>query len=302
MSGKNRKFYTIMIVPHAAEKSRRLKVSRNFVLAMGAALAALLLSGVLLPHFVLRTTYLSWVSSRLSRQNAELKKTTEEIDVALGDLRRKMSDFESRTSEMGLVLGVARLPLSQHTPAGGGLSLQNLGPVDGARFVQRELKVLESRSQELQQSLEAMKPAFQQQVAFLASTPSILPVRGLYGNGYGWRKDPFTGERDFHQGLDIAAAPGTKVVAPADGIVTMAGPTGGYGNFLVISHGYGMVTHYGHLQKFMVRPGQRVRRGDLIGMVGSTGRSTGPHLHYEVVVHQRTVDPTRYILDDFRTY
>ncbi len=302
MSGKNRKFYTIMIVPHAAEKSRRLKVSRNFVLAMGAALAALLLSGVLLPHFVLRTTYLSWVSSRLSRQNAELKKTTEEIDLALGDLRRKMTDFESRTSEMGLVLGVARLPLSQQTPAGGGLSLQNLGPVDGARFVQRELKVLESRSQELQQSLEAMKPAFQQQVAFLASTPSILPVRGLYGNGYGWRKDPFTGERDFHQGLDIAAAPGTKVVAPADGIVTMAGPTGGYGNFLVISHGYGMVTHYGHLQKFMVRPGQRVRRGDLIGMVGSTGRSTGPHLHYEVVVHQRTVDPTRYILDDFRTY
>ena len=302
MGGKNRKFYTIMIVPHAAEKSRRLKVSRNFVLAMGATLVALLLSGILLPHFVLRTTYLSWVTSRLSRQNEELKKTTEEVDLALSDLRRKMSDFESRTSEMGLVLGVARLPLSQQTPAGGGLSLQNLGPVDGARFVQRELKVLESRSQELQQSLEAMQPAFQKQVAFLASTPSILPVRGLYGNGYGWRKDPFTGERDFHQGLDIAAAPGTKVVAPADGIVTMAGPTGGYGNFLVISHGYGMVTHYGHLQRFMVRPGQRVHRGDVIGMVGSTGRSTGPHLHYEVVVHQRTVDPTRYLLDDFRTY
>ena len=302
MSGKNRKFYTIMIVPHAAEKSRRLKVSKNFVLAMGVTFAALLLSGILLPHFVLRTTYLSWVTSRLSRQNEELKKTTEEVDVALSDLRRKMADFESRTSEMGLVLGVARLPLSQRTPAGGGLSLQNLGPVDGARFVQRELKVLESRSQELQQSLEAMQPAFQKQVAFMASTPSILPVRGLYGNGYGWRKDPFTGERDFHQGLDIVAAPGTKVMAPADGIVTMAGPTGGYGNFLVISHGYGMVTHYGHLQRFMVRPGQRVHRGDVIGMVGSTGRSTGPHLHYEVVVHQRTVDPTRYILDDFRTY
>ena len=302
MSGKNRKFYTIMIVPHAAEKSRRMKVSKNFVLVMGVTLAALLLSGVLLPHFVLRTTYLSWVTSRLSRQNEELKKTTEEIDLALGDLRRKMTDFESRTSEMGLVLGVARLPLSQRTPAGGGLSLRNLEPVDGARFVQRELKVLESRTQELQQSLEAMQPAFQKQVAFLASTPSILPVRGLYGNGYGWRRDPFTGERDFHQGLDIAAAPGTKVVAPADGIVTMAGPTGGYGNFLVISHGYGMVTHYGHLQKFMVRPGQRVHRGEVIGMVGSTGRSTGPHLHYEVVVHQRAVDPTRYILDDFRTY
>lgn len=302
MSGKNRKFYTIMIVPHAAEKSRRLKVSRNFVVVMGTALVALLLSGVLLPHFVLRTTYLSWVTSRLSHQNEELKKTTEEIDLALNDLRRKMNDFESRTSEMGLVLGMAKLPMSNRAPAGGGTSLQDMGPLDGARFVRRELEVLETRSAELQQSLEAMQPAYQKQAAFLASTPSILPVRGLYGNGYGWRKDPFTGERDFHQGLDIAAAPGTKVVAPADGIVTMAGPTGGYGNFLVISHGYGMVTHYGHLMKFTVRPGQRVHRGDVIGAVGSTGRSTGPHLHYEVVVHQRAVDPTRYILDDFRTY
>jgi murein DD-endopeptidase MepM/ murein hydrolase activator NlpD len=302
LSGKNRKFYTIMIVPHAAEKSRRLKVSRNFVVVMGTALVALLLSGVLLPHFVLRTTYLSWVTSRLSHQNEELKKTTEEIDLALNDLRRKMNDFESRTSEMGLVLGMAKLPMSNRAPAGGGTSLQDMGPLDGARFVRRELEVLETRSAELQQSLEAMQPAYQKQAAFLASTPSILPVRGLYGNGYGWRKDPFTGERDFHQGLDIAAAPGTKVVAPADGIVTMAGPTGGYGNFLVISHGYGMVTHYGHLMKFTVRPGQRVHRGDVIGAVGSTGRSTGPHLHYEVVVHQRAVDPTRYILDDFRTY
>ena len=301
MSGKNRKFYTIMIVPHAAEKSRRLKVSRGFVMVMVAAFLGLLLSGLLLPHFVLRTTYLSWVTSRLTRQNDELKKTTEEIDLALGDLRRKMNDFESRTSEMGLVLGMAKLPQA-HPAAGGGLGMQDLGPLEGARFVRRELQVLESRSQELQQSLEEMQPAFQKQAAFLASTPSILPVRGLYGNGYGWRKDPFTGERDFHQGLDIAAAPGTRVVAPADGIVTMAGPTGGYGNFLVISHGYGVVTHYGHLQKFLVRPGQRVHRGDVIGAVGSTGRSTGPHLHYEVMVHQRAVDPTRYILDDFRTY
>ena len=302
MSGKNRKFYTIMIVPHAAENYRRVRVSKNLIIAAGIFLGALLLAGVLLPHFVLRTTYLSWVTSRLATQNAELKKTTEEIDAALGDLRRKMNDFEVKATEMGSALGVANLPLTHQAAAGGGPDLRSLSPLEGARFVQGELKVLRERSENLQDSLQLLDAAYERQAAYLSSTPSIIPVRGLYGNGFGWRKDPFTGERDFHQGLDIAAAPGTRVVAPADGIVTMAGPTGGYGNFVVISHGYGFVTHYGHLMDFTVHPGQQVHRGDVIGHVGSTGRSTGPHLHYEVVVHQRTVDPTRYILDDFRTF
>jgi len=213
-----------------------------------------------------------------------------------------MSDFEAKATEMGTALGVAKLPILHQAAAGGGLDLRSLAPLEGARFVRGELQVLKERSEGLQDSLKILDVAYEKQATYLASTPSILPVRGLYGNGYGWRKDPFTGERDFHQGLDIVAAPGTRVLAPADGIVTMAGPTGGYGNFIVISHGYGMVTHYGHLQGMRVRPGQRVRRGDVIGNVGSTGRSTGPHLHYEVVMHQRTVDPTRYILDDFRTF
>src|SRR5262249_22429272 len=142
----------------------------------------------------------------------------------------------------------------------------------------------------IQGTLKILDEAYTKQAMFLAATPSILPVKGLYGNGFGWRKDPFTGLRDFHEGLDITAAPGTKVVAPSDGIVTMAGPSDtGFGNFVCISHGYGVVTHYGHLQGFAVRPGQRVHRGDVIGFAGSTGRSTGPHLHYEVVVHQRNV-------------
>jgi murein DD-endopeptidase MepM/ murein hydrolase activator NlpD len=302
MTGKKRKFYTIMIVPHAAERSRRIKVSKDLVTVAASVLGMLVLSGALLPHFVIRTTYLGWLTSRLESQNAQLKKTTEEIDVSLGDLRRKMAEFETRATEMGTALGVANLPLTPQAAAGGGLDLTALPPMEGARFVEGELKVLKERSDGLQDTLRVLDAAYQKQAAFLASTPSILPVRGLYGNGYGWRKDPFTGERDFHQGLDIAAAPGTKVLAPADGIVTMAGPTGGYGNFLVISHGYGMVTHYGHLQRFNVRPGDRVHRGDVIAFVGSTGRSTGPHLHYEIVVHQHTVDPTRYILDDFGTF
>src|SRR5437773_2424390 len=117
-----------------------------------------------------------------------------------------------------------------------------------------------------------------------------------------WRRDPFTGMRDFHQGLDLVAPIGTKVIAPADGIVTKVGPSGGFGNSVFISHGYGIITRYGHLASYNVRVGQRVKRGDVIATVGSTGRSTGPHLHYELLVHQRNVDPIKYILEEYRAF
>jgi len=92
------------------------------------------------------------------------------------------------------------------------------------------------------------------------------------------------------------------VVAPADGIVTRVGPSGGFGNSIFVSHGYGIITRYGHLSAYNVKVGQRVKRGDVIGMVGTTGRSTGPHLHYELLVHQRNVDPIKYILEEYRTF
>ncbi len=298
----SRKFYTIMIVPHATSKLRRLRVSRNLAIGTGLFLGALFLSGVLLPHFVIRSTYLSWMTSRLARQNAELKKTNEEIDTALGDLRTRMNDFEARASQLAMMIGVSNLPLTHQAAAGGGLDLRSLSPGDGSRFVKGELEILQERSGALQDSFKVLDLAYAKQAMILSSTPSLMPVKGLYGNGFGWRKDPFTGMRDFHQGVDIVASPGSRVVAPADGVVMQVGPNGGLGNSILISHGYGLMTRYGHLQAFSVKPGQKVHRGDLIGFVGSTGRSTGPHLHYEVVLHQRNVDPVRYILDEYRNF
>src|SRR5207302_6297625 len=121
---------------------------------------------------------------------------------------------------------------------------------------------------------------YRDQKVLLASTPSVWPVRGYLSAGFGNRIDPFTGMKDFHPGIDISTPTGTKVQSPADGIVISAGIQGGYGNALSIDHGYGVVTRYGHLESFAVRPGQKVKRGDVIGYVGNTGRSTGPHLHY----------------------
>jgi murein DD-endopeptidase MepM/ murein hydrolase activator NlpD len=125
--------------------------------------------------------------------------------------------------------------------------------------------------------------------------PSLWPVRGEITAGFGQRLDPFSGEGAFHSGVDICAQFGTRVEATADGIVFAAGPESGYGNEILIDHGYGITTKYGHLSKILVSVGQEVKRGQIIAAVGMTGRTTGPHLHYEVLVHDTPVNPTKYL-------
>ncbi len=128
-----------------------------------------------------------------------------------------------------------------------------------------------------------------------AATPSIWPVRGSITAGFGQRLDPFTGEGTFHAGVDIAAPAGTLVRAAADGILFHAGPEAAYGNEILIDHGYGVATKYGHLARTLVVIGQEVKRGQVIGTVGMTGRTTGPHLHYEVLIHDTPVNPSKYL-------
>jgi len=131
----------------------------------------------------------------------------------------------------------------------------------------------------------------------LASTPAIRPCRGIYTSIFGRRKSPFTGLKEFHKGLDIASAEGTPVLAVADGTVTYADVKGNYGNMLVIDHGHGMVTRYAHLKEFLKAPGEKVKRGEKVALMGNTGRSTGPHVHYEVRFNGVPVDPQKYILN-----
>ena len=128
------------------------------------------------------------------------------------------------------------------------------------------------------------------------ATPSIWPVHGWLSAGYGMRADPFNGGRDFHPGLDISADKGTPIFATAAGKVELAAPSGDYGNLVVVDHGYGLVTRYGHLSKFSVWQGRDVKRGDIIGYVGSTGRATGPHLHYEVLANGKLMNPLQLLV------
>ncbi|MFO7714942.1 M23 family metallopeptidase [Desulfosarcina sp.] len=131
----------------------------------------------------------------------------------------------------------------------------------------------------------------------LAATPSVRPVKGWISSHFGYRESPFTGRREFHRGLDIATHAGTPIISPADGIVTFAGSKGLMGNMITIEHGFGMVTRYGHTQKIVKKRGEQVKRGETIALVGNTGRSTGPHVHYEVRLNGVAVNPTNYFFN-----
>jgi len=148
-----------------------------------------------------------------------------------------------------------------------------------------------------EKSFEELMEFLKDQKSLLVSTPSIWPTRGWITSGFGYRPYPFTGNEKMHEGIDIATRMGTPVVAPADGVVTFVGSEGSFGNLIVIDHGYGISTRFGHLSEIYIRVGKRVRRGDKIAAVGDTGRCTGPHVHYEVRLNGVPVNPANYILD-----
>lgn len=129
----------------------------------------------------------------------------------------------------------------------------------------------------------------------MAEAPSLWPVEGRITGSFGERIDPFNGEGAFHRGIDISTAYGTRILAPADGVVVFAGPENGYGRLIEIEHANGITTRYGHMSAMAVTAGQRVTRGDVIGFVGNSGRSTAPHLHYEVWLHNSPVNPYKYL-------
>jgi murein DD-endopeptidase MepM/ murein hydrolase activator NlpD len=157
-------------------------------------------------------------------------------------------------------------------------------PEDVYRVLRGMLQVLMNRLPSIEQGVERRE-------ALAAATPSIWPAQGWLTAPFGVRSDPFTGERGFHQGIDISTAEGEPVFATADGVVESASYSGDYGNLVVLRHGFGVSTRYGHLTRFAAVAGVSVKRGEVIGYVGATGRATGPHLHYEILVNGTPIDP-----------
>lgn len=163
--------------------------------------------------------------------------------------------------------------------------------------VKEDIEQLSKEASIQEKILQELTEAAQQRSSRWAATPSIWPVRGWVTSGFGPRISPFTEKPTWHDGLDIGAAPNAPVQAPAQGRITSIGFDQKLGNMVRIDHGYGIETLYGHLAKSLVKEGQRVKRGDVVGLVGSSGLATGPHLHYMVKVNGQSIDPARYILE-----
>jgi murein DD-endopeptidase MepM/ murein hydrolase activator NlpD len=176
----------------------------------------------------------------------------------------------------------------QTTLPGGGLPQQNL--LTKTKEIRENAKLIE-------ESLKSVESMVNQQRLQLAATPAIWPTRGYISGTFGNRVHPFTGRYEFHSALDIATQLGNKIIAPADGVVLVAETKEYYGKMIIIDHGFGYTTRYGHLSGFNVKEGQRVKRYDVIGYVGTTGRSNGPHLHYEVRYFDKPMNPNDFILD-----
>lgn len=292
-------FYTLIVVPHAKARFRKVQVSVRLMKWVGGVAAGLALMVVgILVHYS-RIAFEVHELRRLRVENTELRQKTAAYEQNAGKLQSKLEQLQNMVTKLGVMAGLEQsLPVPSSVGVGGPAAYAETSAPLGARALlsmDQELTTLTTRSAELEEF-------YRDQHTLLASTPSVWPVRGYLSAAFGNRADPFTGQRDFHPGIDVSTPIGTRVHAPAEGLVVSCGEKGAYGNTVIIDHGFGIVTRYGHLSGFNVKPGARVKRGDVIGFVGSTGRSTGPHLHYEVWVRDQAQNPIHYILDEYRSF
>lgn len=233
----------------------------------------------------------------LETRNAALRVENASYHDATGQLADQVSALQDAVNQLDAKATVnpdvkramQKLPAVVKSRAmGGGDVSKLLGTVSGPETA---LGVLSDLLGAIGTRLDSVRDSVERRQALAAATPSIWPVAGWLSSPYGSRTDPFNDEKAFHPGLDISADYGTPVVATADGTIESAGNSGAYGLEVVVDHGFGITTKYGHMSRIAVMAGQHVKRGDTVGYVGSTGRSTGPHLHYEIWMNGRLTNP-----------
>ncbi len=295
----NKRFFTLFVLTNDASRSRQLRIPFK-VLKAGITAAVLFFAAI---------TFIVFDYARIRTHSVEI--------YEVQGFAEKITELESRLAKLSHFDRKLRIIANIEEPKGakgnsdimmgmGGGSpaedeaYMNNTPLRGEDLVEKmrsEITDLQEKAETQEKSFTELQGYLMKQVSFLASTPSIWPSRGWVTSTYGQRISPFTGNPQMHRGMDIANRIGTPVVAAADGIVVEAGADPGLGRTVVISHGYGIKTVYGHMDKLLVHSGQKVRRGASIGEMGNTGRSTGPHLHYEVSLNGVAVNPSRYILN-----
>ncbi|MCB1042213.1 MAG: M23 family metallopeptidase [Acidobacteria bacterium] len=291
------KHLTIMVFSDELAEHKQFSISRRTIKTAVAGIAFFIVAAVSFGTLWIRAFQDRGDMSALAQENEQLRQANERYLAATMEIETKLRFFDEKTTRLATMVGV-----TSDAHVTGGLGGATYFDNELGRYLRTDLSLMEQHSTVVEQRLEELDEAFKVQSELLSNTPSLLPARGWLVSGFSYRVDPFTRKRSWHNGLDISCAHGTPIYAPADGVVTETGFHGGFGNLLEINHGSEIVTKYGHLSKFNVSKGQRIKRGDLIGYVGSTGRSTGPHLHYEIHQGDKAIDPLNYIIEEVKPY
>jgi murein DD-endopeptidase MepM/ murein hydrolase activator NlpD len=297
--------YTIVVADRKTGVYRRFTVNlRPVAFAVVAAFVFPVLVGL----------GLRWSASA---EISQLRTTAEVLDVenrsyraATGALTTQLQSLQAAISQVGersaidaaTLKVMERLPALVKSQATGGPATAGPAPrssmfIPALRGPDDTFGVLRDMLYSLESRLRVVQVGVEKRQALAAATPTIWPAHGWLTDGFGGRSDPFTGQREFHSGLDISTEKGQPIYATANGTVQSAGWGNAYGNMVVLDHGFGLSTRYAHLSRFNVRQGDTVTRGDVIGFVGSTGRATGDHVHYEVLANGETLNPLRFLLD-----
>jgi murein DD-endopeptidase MepM/ murein hydrolase activator NlpD len=292
-------FYTFIVVPDASSRLRKLKLPARALHALAAIGILSFFVAVGLGFSYMKMAFKAADYDKLQTENTSLKIQKKNLEVAAVKLGEKLSNIEN------LFADIQNLVENDSLTKRGKLNIPGVGGsrVDyptaellGSANLKNGIDLLKDRTTEMESQLTLLQELAQKKASIRRTTPTIWPVKGNLTSHFGSRTDPFNGEAtELHLGVDISALFGTQVHAPADGKIIYAQRKSAYGNLIIIDHGNGLTTRMGHLSRFNVKVGQKVRKNDIVGYVGTTGRSTAPHLHYEVRLNDRPMNPRNYL-------
>jgi len=289
--------YTILIANRKTGAVRRLTISRRVIGAVAACLTILPVLLITGWRGASRAELegLQAATEALRVENESYRDATGQLTLQVASLQAALTQLsEDAQLDATTRAAIAGLPaLIRSRAMGGGSSSDIRVASSGTTTPASTFGILRDLLGTIETGLASVKSRVENQQALGRATPSGWPLIGWLSSSFGTRRDPFTGKPDFHPGLDISANYGTEIKATADGMVESVGYQGNYGNAVVLAHGFGIGTRFGHLSRFAVRQGQKVKRGEVIGYVGATGRATSSHLHYEILINGQAINPLR---------
>lgn len=290
--------YTLWVFRDEALRPFKIKFPGFFVKSLLIVLLIIIVSFPFIAyHYVSKSLKLARIEKQTAKQSAKMVSLNEK----LGEFHQQIRTLKEFDVKLRIIANLENAEETVPFLGVGGLTRSSREPWEKTesdlRRMRAELDYLCTQAKFRERSFRDLYSSLEGKKKQLLHTPSIWPARGWLTSGFGYRIDPFTGLRQFHDGIDIANRTGAPIIAPADGVVSRAFKDFGLGLVLEIKHGYGFVTRYGHLSKIYVKVGKKVKRGERVAAIGNTGRSTGPHLHYEVRLNGVAVNPRRYILN-----